>query len=73
MHHATPNDILQEALAERERFLRRHPRLRAYQAEIDSILDKSGGTHGRLAVLGTLMEGKLLEMQKEMTKLRDCL
>jgi len=73
MHHATINDILQEALAQRERYLQRHPRLRAYQAEIDRILDKSGDVDGRLAVLGTLIQGKLLEMQREMAKLRDCL
>lgn len=60
---------LQEALAKRERFLERHPHLRIYQAEIDRVLDKSGNVHGRLAVIGTLMQGKLLEMQGEFYKL----
>ena len=58
--------LLETALAERERFLKENPHMRAYQEEIDDILDKSGGSHGRMAVLGTLMQGKLLEMQKEL-------
>ena len=67
------NDILNKALAAREEFLRRHPQQRAYQAEIDRILDNSGGIHGRLAVLGILMEGKLLEMKDELLKLHSVL
>jgi hypothetical protein len=66
---ATANPGLQEALARRERYLERHPHLRAYQAEIDRVLDKSGNSLGRMAVLGTLMQGKLLEMQSELYKL----
>ena len=65
----TANKRLQDALANRERYLERHPHLRAYQAEIDRVLDKSGNVHGRLAVIGTLMQGKLLEMQGEFCKL----
>ena len=60
---------LQKALAERDRFLARHPHLTAYQAEIDRILDKSGDCQGRLAVLGTMMQGKLLEMKRELGRL----
>ncbi len=66
---ATRNDVLQKALKERERFLVQHPRLREYQAEIDRLLDNSGNTQGRMAVLGTLMQGKLLELQKELCSL----
>ena len=66
-------DILQKALAEREEFLRRHPRQRAYQTEIDRILDKSGDINGRLASLRMLMEGKLLEIQNELIKLNSLL
>jgi hypothetical protein len=66
---AIANKRLQDALATRERYLERHPHLRAYQAEIDRLLDKSGSVHGRLAVIGTLMQGKLLEMQGEFYKL----
>jgi hypothetical protein len=63
------NARLQDAMAKRERYLARHPHLRAYQAEIDRILDKSGNVHGRMAVLGMLIQGKLLEMQNELCKL----
>ena len=63
------NDRLRKALIDRDRFLARHPHLLVYQAEIDGILDKSGGHQGRLAVLGTLMQSKLLELQKEFYKL----
>ncbi|HSO20895.1 MAG TPA: hypothetical protein VLT88_15630 [Desulfosarcina sp.] len=68
-HRSTANRRLQKALDERERFLKRHPHLRPYQAEIERILDNSGGTMGRMAVLGTLMQGKLLELQGEFVKL----
>ena len=68
-HPASTNERLQEALARRERFLARHPHLRVYQAEIDRVLDKSGDVQGRLAVIGTLMQGKLMEMQGEFYKL----
>jgi hypothetical protein len=67
--HATANERLQKALAARERFLKRQPHLRAYQAEIDRVLDKSGDTRGRMEVLGTLLQGKLLDMQRELYKL----
>lgn len=67
------SQCLQAALAERERFLGHHPHLRTYQAEIDRVLDKSGDHQGRLAVLGTLMQGKLLQMQQELHKLSQIL
>lgn len=57
------------ALAEREHFLERRPHMRAYQAQIDRVLDQSGNHHGRLAVLATLMQGKLLEIQRELYRL----
>lgn len=66
---ASGNASLRKALMARERFLEHNPHLRAYQAKIDSVLDKSGNHHGRLAVLGTLIQGNLLDMQKEFNKL----
>jgi len=66
---AAANQRLQKALAKRERYLARHPHLRTYQAEIDRVLDKSGNVQGRLAVIGMLMQGKLIEMQGEFHKL----
>ena len=71
--HVTANERLQKALADRERFLERQPHLRSYQAEIDRILDNSGSTKGRMAVLGTLLQGKLLDMQRELYKLTEIL
>ena len=68
-----PSQQLQAALAEREQFLKRRPHMQAYQAQIDKVLDKSGNNQGRLAVLGTLMQGKLLEMQTELKKLIEIL
>lgn len=65
----TANERLQKALAERERFLNRQPHLRSYQAEIDRVLDKSGNPESRMAVLGMLLQGKLLDMQRELYKL----
>ena len=62
---------MKKALAERDQLLKRHPHLRACQAEIDRILDKSGNHQGRMAVLATLMQSRLLDMQKELYKLTD--
>ena len=53
-------------MVERARFLEERPHLQAYQREIDSLLEKSGNHQGRLAVLSTLMQGKLLDMQREL-------
>ena len=70
---ATADERLQTALAKRERFLDRRPHLRAYQAEIDRILDNSGTPEGRMTVLGMLLQGKLLDMQSEFCKLNKIL
>jgi hypothetical protein len=67
------DERLQQAMAARDRFLERHPHLRSYQAEIDRLLDSSGNNQGRMAVLGTMMQGKLLEMQKELSTLSNIL
>jgi len=63
---ASTEEILQKALAERARFLKKRPHMKAYQNEIDNLLDKSGNHQGRLSVLGALMQGKLLDIQKEL-------
>lgn len=70
---AAANQLLHKALARRERFLDGHPHLRVYQAEIDRVLDQSGNHQGRMAVLGTMMQGKLLDMRSELYKLTDFL
>lgn len=70
---STVDDDLQKAIDARERFLERQPHLRAYQMEINRVLDNSGNQHGRMAVLGTLMQGKLLDMRRELRKLNGIL
>jgi hypothetical protein len=60
---------LRKAISARDRFLAGHPHLQPYQKEIDRLLDGSGNSQGRMAVLGTMMQGKLLEMQKELNTL----
>lgn len=57
---------LDEALAAREKFLLEHPHLRDYQEEVDRLLDSAGPDANRVAVLGTLMQGKLLELKEQM-------
>jgi len=63
------NERLQAAIDARDRYLANHPHLAAYQAEIDRIMDNSGNREGRMAVLGTLIQGKMLEMKNELEKL----
>ena len=63
------NERLRNAIAERDRYLAKHPHLASYQAEIDEVLDKSGNHEGRMAVLGTLLQAKMLEMQNELNRL----
>ena len=68
-HAVTNKKQLNNAIAERDRYLAEHPHLASYQAEIDTLLDKSGNQEGRMAVLGALFQGKMLEMQKELNRL----
>ena len=68
-HAITGDEALRHALAARDRYLEQHPHLRPLQAQIDELLDKSGNSDGRMAVLGTLMQGKLLELQRELRAL----
>jgi len=72
-HTITDEERLLNALAQRDRFLERNPHLRPFQAEIDRLLDKSGNNEGRMAVLGTLMQAKLLKLQRELNKITNIL
>lgn len=62
-------DLLQRAIDQRDRYLENNPRLKPYQEEIDRLLDNSGSQQSRMAVLGMLMQGKLMELQKELCTL----
>lgn len=60
---------LADALAERSRFLEQYPKYAELQSEIDQMLDKSGSSDNRMAVLAMLIEGKLIEMSREFNKI----
>ena len=68
-HQWDTDRILAEALAEKAAFLQKHPQHMKYQAEIDAILEKAGTPENRMTVLAMLMEGKLIELQKELKTL----
>lgn len=68
-----PDKALAAAIAERDRFLERHPQHRAYQQEIDRVLDSAGSDKQRMAVLAMLMEGKMVELAGKMRELNDIL
>ena len=64
-----PEKALVDALAERALFLENSPKYKAFQNEIDKMLDKAGSPENRMTVLAMLMEAKLLELQKELRRL----
>ena len=58
------NNALKTALKERDAFLQQHPHLKAFQNEIDTLLDKSGNRENRLAVLSMMIQGKVVELNQ---------
>jgi hypothetical protein len=64
-HEWNPERQLSEALAERALFLERHPQYLTYQREIDHMLDRAGTSENRMAVLGLLIEAKLIELHDQ--------
>lgn len=64
-----PEKALTDALAERTLFLENHPKYKAFQNDINKLLDKAGSPENRMAVLALLIEAKLLELQKELRRL----
>lgn len=67
-----PSEIGERARCERDRLLRDHPHLQAYQNEIDRLLEGAGSTQNRMAVLGLMMEAKLKELTDQLSLLKDC-
>jgi hypothetical protein len=63
-------DTLAEALEARERLLREHPHLQAYQDEIDRVMQKIPSFNERMAVLGVMMEAKIYELRDSVVELR---
>lgn len=61
-------DSIQKAVEARDAFLEKHPHLKQYQQEIDSILDKCK-PEDRFTVISLLMSGKMVELQNHMADL----
>jgi len=66
-------EIGERARLERDRLLKEHPHLQAYQDEIDRMLAGAGSSENRMAVLGLMMEAKLNELQDQLSRLAQCL
>ncbi len=64
-----PEQELEAALEQRDRFLDTHPQYASFQREIDGMLDKAGNTENRIAVLALLIEAKLIELQSQLKQL----
>jgi hypothetical protein len=56
------NDLLAEALGERDNFLREHPELREFQRKIDDRLRRAGSAHNRLVVIYEMMMDSFREL-----------
>lgn len=54
---------LKEAIEARDQFLRQHPQLREFQAEIDATLKNVIGFGNRMAVLRLMMEGRMYKLR----------
>ncbi len=67
------DQALAHALAERTRFLEKHPHHRKFQREIDRLLDKAGSVENRLTVLALLIEAKLIDLHHHLGKLNGIL
>lgn len=63
-------EILEEAIRARDRFLEEQPHLRPYQDEIDRILGKTAGFENRMSVLALMIEAKLYELKDSIEDLR---
>jgi hypothetical protein len=64
-----PEEALTDAMAERDLFLEANPKYKAFQQEINKLLEKAGNPENRMAVLAVLMEAKLLDLHKELRHL----
>lgn len=58
-----------KARKERDQLLREHPKLRKFQKEIDRCLDRSGNSENRMTVLGIMIEGRLKELRRQLSRL----
>ena len=59
----------EKARKERDQLLREHPKLRKFQKEIDHCLDNSGNSENRMTVLGIMIEDRLKELRRQLSRL----
>ena len=59
------NDILDEAIKERDEYLQKHPHLKPYQEEIDRILSKTPANF-RFGVVSLMMVERLQQLGKKL-------
>ncbi len=64
-----PDNVLKEAMEERERLLEKSPDLRGFQEEIDRRLRNSGSVENRMAVLGIMNEARVEKGLNKLTSL----
>lgn len=57
------------ARKERDRLFNERPDLIEFQKEIDRCLNRAGNVENRMAVLGVMMEARLKELQKQLSRL----
>jgi len=57
------------ARQKRDRLLEEHPKLKAFQKQIDRCLDNAGSSENRMAVLAIMIEAKLKELRDELSHL----
>ena len=65
----TSQEMLEEALKAREKFLKEQPHLQSFQDEIDRILEKTVGFENRMSVLAFMIQIKLYELRDSIAKL----
>ena len=68
----TPQELVElgeTARKERDALLKKRPKLKAYQNEIDRRLAKAGNTENRMAVLGIMIEANLRDLQQHLSRI----
>ena len=63
------NELLNELIKKRDRYLKENPHLIPFQEEIDRLLDNAGSQENRMKVLGIMMESKLTELREKLLSL----
>ncbi len=62
-------EMSEAARQERDYLLGKSPKLREFQKEIDRCLNNAGNFENRMAVLGIMIEAKLIELREQFSKL----